>query len=112
MKKDLDKTDILRPDENTVVNNYSDLSEKMSVAKIEVKGRHPLESSFANTVCDTIIYVLEGRGDVVIKGEELCVEAGTPLHIGKDQPYYFKGDFTFLYISTPPFKDNQLKVVS
>ncbi len=111
MKKELKETKIFRPDENTVVNNFGDLSGDLSVARIKVDGRHPLDGYFANQICDSMMYILEGTGSIFVKQEEYKVKNDTVVHIGKKEEYYFEGEFVFLYISTPPFDDNQLKVI-
>ncbi len=96
-------TDVFSPDKNTSVHHYLGISDYISVAETKVNGRHPVAGFFINEVCNSVIYVLEGKGSIFINGEEFVIQAGDCVNLEKNKKYYFNGVLTILYLSSPPF---------
>lgn len=83
----------------------------MNSAVIELDGRYP-ENDFAlNTVCEEIIYVIEGSGRLVTPEAEITLAKGDMLRIKPNEKYYFEGSLKLLISSSPVWHPGQYRNV-
>lgn len=78
-------------------------------AVVELNGRYP-ESGFAlNTVCEEIVYVIEGHGQLVNPQARIVMSTGDMLRIKPNENYYFDGNLKLLIATSPAWYPEQYK---
>jgi len=70
---------------------YDTGDKDINIAFIEISGRYPDKGRVMNKVCKEIVFVVKGKGKVVIDGKELLISEGDALFIQPNQKYYFDG---------------------
>jgi mannose-6-phosphate isomerase-like protein (cupin superfamily) len=63
----------------------------INIACIEINGKYPDKGRVMNKVCKEIVFVVKGKGKVVIDGKELLISEGDAIFIQPNQKYYFDG---------------------
>lgn len=81
------------------------------LAKIEITGRYPEKGWARNSESHEIVYVLNGRGSVVIRNEdETLLEPSDVIHIPPGKQFAWNGDMTILMTCSPAFNLEQYEI--
>ena len=80
-------------------------------AVAEIRGRYPEKDRVVNTECKELVYVIEGKGKVVVEGEDYEFEKGDVLLIEPGEKYYWEGTFKIFMPCTPAWYPEQHKEV-
>lgn len=84
----------------------------LNLAPIRIDGRYPEEGYTMNKDCDSVVYVLDGRGFFYdAKGSQVILEKGDQIHIPPQEAYAFEGGLDIVYAATPPWTPEQAKIV-
>jgi mannose-6-phosphate isomerase-like protein (cupin superfamily) len=95
----------------TAIEYGFDDEKNINSAVIELNGRYP-ETGFAlNTVCEEVLYVIEGSGQLVGSQTKIIIETGDMLRIKPNEKYYFDGNLKLLISSSPAWYPEQYQNV-
>lgn len=87
----------------------------INCAVVEIKGRYPENGWALNEKCAELVYVLKGKGLVVIKNDTL--ELGNNANVGDmfliehGEKYYWGGNLTLIVSSSPAWYPEQHKIM-
>jgi mannose-6-phosphate isomerase-like protein (cupin superfamily) len=80
-------------------------------AIVKVTGRYPTVQRAVNRTCKEIVYVHEGRGRVVVDGEEYALNPGDVILIEAGEKFYWEGPLTLFISCHPAFTIEQHQMV-
>jgi mannose-6-phosphate isomerase-like protein (cupin superfamily) len=87
--------------ETTSITKYPIQDDSLDIALVKIEGRYPDAKRAVNLECKEIIYVMEGKGKVIVEGKEQNFEAGDLILIEAKEKFYWEGK-TSLYITCMP----------
>jgi mannose-6-phosphate isomerase-like protein (cupin superfamily) len=104
---------LVKPNSNTFVHSYPSHNPHISIAHIEVHGRHPDKKNqlFIEKKCHVMLYVLKGEGKAVIEGVVFQLKATDSVVIESGKQYYVEGSFEYLAVTSPAYSPEQNEVV-
>jgi len=70
---------------------YDHKDKDINIAFIEINGRYPDKGRVMNKVCKEIVFVVKGKGKIVIADKELLISEGDSIFIQPNQKYFFDG---------------------
>ena len=76
-------------------------------AVIELNGRYPSEGFALNSICEEIVYIVDGSGKLITTETETIFSTGDMLKIEPNQRYYFDGNVKLLISSSPAWYPEQ-----
>ncbi len=76
-------------------------------AVIQLNGRYPEKGFALNTVCEEVIYVVEGAGKLITPANKVILANGDMARILPNEKYYFNGDLTLVIASSPAWYPEQ-----
>ena len=76
-----------------------------------INGRYPKEGYCTNEKCKEICYVLEGKGTINKKDEQINLKKGDVILIEKKEVYYWDGNCKIIMICTPAWYKEQCKLL-
>jgi mannose-6-phosphate isomerase-like protein (cupin superfamily) len=79
---------------------------ELSLAKIELKGRH---GKIKNKVSTTTYYILRGEAEFIIKGSTEKASEGDVVVVPKNTPYDIKGNSVYLVFHSPAYNPRDEK---
>jgi mannose-6-phosphate isomerase-like protein (cupin superfamily) len=80
-------------------------------AVAEIKGRYPDKDRVVNENSKELVFILEGRGRVVVEGRQIKLSKGDLVLISPKERYYFQGDLKLFLVNTPKWTPQQHKLV-
>lgn len=81
-------------------------------AVIELTGRYPVKGRAVNTVCTSLVYVIEGSGRLLAGTDIIQLSRGDQVLIEEGDEYAFEGEFRVLFSATPAWSPKQAKIVN
>lgn len=81
-------------------------------AIIELTGRYPEKNSGVNTVCQELVYVIEGAGSLKIEGQTTELKTGDMVLINPHEKYVWHGNMKLFIACTPAWYPEQHKEVA
>lgn len=79
----------------------------INVAKIEIKGRYPVEGSAVNKEVRELAYVLQGAGTVSVNGKAHELSEGDVVAIEKGEMAFWEGELTLVIACAPAWTPEQ-----
>lgn len=76
-----------------------------------IRGRYPEKGRVVNKKCKEMAYILDGKGKIVVEGEEVDFEKGDLLLIKPGERYFWEGNFKMFMPCTPAWYAKQHKEV-
>jgi mannose-6-phosphate isomerase-like protein (cupin superfamily) len=97
-------------DDNTTVNEYTNVSSSYSVATAKITGRHPMSGFIANTENEQAYFVTSGSGIIYFPdGREFKINKGDYVHFAKGQFYAASGEeLEIVLFNTPAWRPEQM----
>lgn len=88
------------------------LKEKdLNVALVEINGRYPDNGEVTNQVVKELLYVVKGKGKVVIDSTEHMIGSGDVVLLLPNQKYFYDGVFTLVVSCSPAWYPEQHKEI-
>lgn len=84
----------------------------INIARVEIKGRYPLEGSAMNTLVKEFVYIEEGSGKVVINDAESLLQKGDVVLIEKGERIFWDGAMVLIIACAPAWSPQQYKLVA
>jgi len=94
---------------NCIAYEYPLGDKDINVTFIEIEGRYPDKGYVSNEAVKEIVFVVEGKGKIVIEKEEHEVEEGDAVLILPKKRYFFNGNFKLLVPCSPTWYPEQHK---
>ncbi|HEY0948227.1 MAG TPA: cupin domain-containing protein [Candidatus Paceibacterota bacterium] len=79
----------------------------INVARIEIRGRYPVEGNAINKAVRELVYVTEGSGVVSVNGIESKLSQGDVVTIEKGEAVFWEGELTLVIACTPAWTPEQ-----
>ncbi len=87
-------------------------SEKLSCGIAVLGDKYPEQGYSLNLESETLIIILEGKGQIVIEEKEFKVKEKDIVFIGKDKKYRIITDsLKFAVLNSPPWKETQYQII-
>lgn len=99
------------PFQGATVCEYPTNNPDINAAYIKNKGRYPDQGKVVNHQCQELIYVIEGRGQLICEGKTTEFETGDMLIIKPEEKYYWQGNFTACVSNNPKWTVEQHEVL-
>ncbi len=90
---------------------YSFDEKDINIAYIEINGRYPDEGLSLNQIVKEMIYVISGKGKIVIENKEYEIEEGDSVLILPNKRYFIDGSLKLLVSCAPSWDMSQYKIV-
>lgn len=105
------KADCIRCENSSscVVYEYPTEDKDINVAFAELNGRYPNEGYVSNTIVKEILYVLSGKGKIVIEEDENELAEGDMVTIPSNKKYFLEGNLKLIIPCTPAWSSEQHK---
>lgn len=99
--------------EQTVIYSYPPTSKAISVAFIEVKGRHPAgeKEQFIEHDLHVLFYITDGNGIITVEGEPYGLVKGDVLTVQPGKRYFVEGDLSYVVATSPAYYSDQNEIV-
>jgi mannose-6-phosphate isomerase-like protein (cupin superfamily) len=81
----------------------------LNIALVEIRGRYPDSGVVINEVVKELIFVIEGKGKIVIDNKEYQLNEEDSLIILPKQKYYWEGNLKLLITCNPSWYPEQHK---
>ena len=81
--------------------------QKISIALIKLRGRYPSKGYAKNRICNELVYVIQGKGKLVVGNKVVFFAKGDVIVIVKGEKYYWEGKCSLLMPSYPAFSAAQ-----
>ena len=79
---------------------------------IKIDGRYPNEGRTVNEKCKELVYVMSGKGKLVVEGKEVDLKTGTVVLIEPGERFYWEGKELEMFMPcTPAWYSEQHKEV-
>ncbi len=93
--------------------SYPSPSKAISVAYIEVNGRHPSgrDKQFIEHDLHVLFYVIKGNAVVTIDNKQYKVTEGDSIIIQPGKKYWIEGKISYIAVTTPAYYSEQNEVV-
>ena len=88
---------------------YPTNDKDLNIALIEINGKYPDEGEVTNEVVKEIVFVVKGKGKIVVDKKEYAVEEGDAVLILPKQRYFFNGALEILVSCSPAWYLEQHK---
>lgn len=79
----------------------------INVARVEIRGRYPVEGSAVNNEVRELVYVIKGSGTVCIDGVTLKLSEGDVVAIEKGEAVFWEGELTLVIACAPAWAPEQ-----
>ncbi|NGX31433.1 MAG: hypothetical protein K940chlam8_00801 [Chlamydiae bacterium] len=79
----------------------------IDVALIEIRGRYPDKGYAINTQVKEMIFVVKGKGHIVIEDKRSSLEEGAAVLVLPQKKYVLEGDFTLVISCNPAWSPKQ-----
>ncbi len=86
---------------------YDTHNPDINIARIEIKGRYPVQGSMRNTKVKEMVYVERGKGQVNINGNETEVALGDVISFENGEQIFWNGNLTLVIACTPAWTKEQ-----
>jgi len=96
---------------STIIREYMLGDNDINGAIAEINGRYPDKDRVVNQTSKELVYVLSGKGKLVVEDKETKFSSGDMLIINQGEKYYWQGAFTILMANTPTWTPEQHKNV-
>ncbi len=93
--------------ETCIAFEYPTGSKEIDIARVEVRGRYPLEGSAINKEVTELVYVEKGAGRVCVNDEVLSLGARDVILIEKDQRVWWEGNLDLVISCAPAWTKEQ-----
>ncbi|MBL7159918.1 cupin domain-containing protein [Candidatus Microgenomates bacterium] len=97
---------------STTVWEYEMKDEEINGAIAKINGRYPEKGRVVNEESKELVFVLEGKGRLVIEGKEIQFQKGDFLLILPGERYFWQGKMKIFMANTPKWKPDQHKFVN
>jgi mannose-6-phosphate isomerase-like protein (cupin superfamily) len=94
-----------------IATEYALMDKDINVAYVEIKGRYPDKGRVTNEVCKEMAYITEGKGKIVVEGEEIELNEQDLILLEPGERYYWEGDLKMVVPCTPAWYPEQHKEV-
>jgi mannose-6-phosphate isomerase-like protein (cupin superfamily) len=96
---------------STTIWEYMLSDDNINGAIAEINGRYPDKDRVVNEKSKELVYVLSGKGKLVVEGKEIKFSSGDMLIIDQEEKYYWQGNFKIFMANTPKWTPEQHKLV-
>ncbi len=76
-----------------------------------IQGRYPQKGYCTNLKCKEICYILEGKGVIHKRNEEIQFDKGDVILIDKEEIYFWEGDCQIIMICNPAWYKEQCRLI-
>ncbi|MBN1216104.1 MAG: hypothetical protein JXA99_11775 [Candidatus Lokiarchaeota archaeon] len=90
---------------------YSFDEKDINIALIEINGRYPDIGLSLNQIVKEMIYVISGKGKIVIENKEYEIEEGDSVLILPNKKYFIDGSLKLLVSCSPAWDVSQYKII-
>jgi mannose-6-phosphate isomerase-like protein (cupin superfamily) len=87
------------------------MDKDINVAYVEIRGRYPDKGRVTNEVCKEMAYITEGKGKIVVEGEEIELNELDLILLEPGERYYWEGNLKMVVPCTPAWYPEQHKEV-
>lgn len=100
--------------EQTTIYSYPPTSKAISVAFIEVKGRHPAggKEQFVEHDLHVLFYVTDGKGIITVEDKPYELTQGDVLTVQPGKRYFIEGDLSYVAATSPAYYSKQNEIVN
>lgn len=96
---------------STIIWEYMLGDDDINGAIAEINGRYPDKDRVVNETSKELVYILSGKGNLVVEDKETKFSSGDMLIINQGEKYYWQGSFTIFMANTPKWTPQQHKIV-
>jgi mannose-6-phosphate isomerase-like protein (cupin superfamily) len=96
-----------RNSDNCIVYEYPLKDKDINSAIAEISGRYPDHGYVTNRKCKELVYVLKGKGRLILKNKAINFKEGDMLLIKPNEAYYWQGNMTIIMPCTPAWYPEQ-----
>lgn len=103
---------------NTVANSKEAIVEEylhndpdLNLAIGNISARYPTNGYVINEISKELVYVLDGKINLILVQETINLEVGDSVIIDKNEPFAWDGNATLLTVCTPAWEPSQHKEV-
>ena len=87
---------------------YPTSNEHMNVALIKISGRYPEHGFTSNTLVESLIHVVAGRGTLGMEdGRMIEITTNDQVYLAIGDAYFFDGELEVVYAATPKWTPEQ-----
>ena len=97
---------------STTIWEYEMKDGQINGAIAVIDGRYPEKGRVVNEESKELVFVLEGKGRLVIEGKEIKLHEGDLLLIEPGERYFWQGKMKIFMANTPKWKPEQHKFVN
>lgn len=83
----------------------------INVAFIEIKGRYPDNGFATNEKVKELVFVVKGKGKIVVDGKEQILGEQDALLILPNEKYFFQGNLKLIETCRPAWYPEQHKII-
>lgn len=108
------KTSRFENSKNCIVYEYSFKNKSIDGAKVVISGRYPEVGYASNVISQELVYVLGGKGYLIVKDEskKVILKEGDCVLIEKKELFFWKGNMKLFISCAPAWNSDQYKLVS
>lgn len=96
---------------STTIWEYEMEDGQINGAIAEINGRYPEKGRVVNEESKELVFVLEGKGRLVVEGKEIRFGKGDLLLISPGERYFWQGKMKILMANTPKWRKEQHEFV-
>lgn len=97
---------------STTIWEYQMKDDQLSGAVAQINGRYPKKGRVVNKESKELVFILEGKGRLVVEGKEIWFEKGDLLLILPGERYFWEGKMRIFMANTPKWRVEQHKFVT
>ena len=96
---------------STTVWEYMMKDNDINGAVAEIHGRYPDKGRVVNKESKELVFVIKGKGRLIVEGKEIRFQAGDLLLIEPGERYFWQGKMKLFMANTPRWRSEQHKLV-
>lgn len=97
---------------STTIWEYQMKEDGINGAVAQINGRYPEKGRVVNEESKELVFILEGKGRLVIESREIKFQKGDLLLILPGERYFWEGETRLFLANTPKWRPEQHKFVS
>lgn len=97
----------ISPLPHVAIHEYDTHDGEISGATAEIKGRYPEHGYVMNLKCKELVYILSGRGKLIMPTGETTFAKGDVLFLDINEKFAWEGDMVLFMATTPLFDPAQ-----
>jgi mannose-6-phosphate isomerase-like protein (cupin superfamily) len=103
----LDQKRTIVASDTTTIHEYDTQDGFVSGAVAEIKGRYPAQGFVVNKKIKELVYVLSGKGQIILSQEEIEISAGDVVFVDHMEKFAWNGNMILFMATTPSFDPQQ-----